>query len=58
MVDPSEEQMLYFNIRDSYLLNGAASTTVGVKKQAYFNEELIWEEDKLQFQTENQELIP
>ncbi len=45
VVDPSEEQMLYFNIRDSYLLNGTASTTVGVKKQAYFNDELIWEED-------------
>ncbi|MBK9046112.1 MAG: hypothetical protein IPL74_05230 [Bacteroidetes bacterium] len=45
VVDPSEEQMLYFNIRDSYLLNGAASTTVGVRKRAYFNDEIIWEED-------------
>ncbi|MBK6641731.1 MAG: hypothetical protein IPG39_11065 [Bacteroidetes bacterium] len=41
VVDPSEEQMLYFNIRDSYLLNGAASTTVGVRKRAYFNDEII-----------------
>ncbi|MBL0339486.1 MAG: hypothetical protein IPP71_00310 [Bacteroidetes bacterium] len=43
IVKGTQEQMLYFNIKDSYHI--AVTNPTGVKKQAYLNKLLIWEED-------------
>ncbi|MBK7971403.1 MAG: hypothetical protein IPK08_22065 [Bacteroidetes bacterium] len=42
--DPGEEQVLYFNIKDSFKENVAIAST-GVFKRAYLNDLPIWEED-------------
>ena len=40
IVKGTEEQVIYFNIKDSYF--GQAT---GIKMQAYLNDQLLWEED-------------
>ncbi|MBL0340423.1 MAG: hypothetical protein IPP71_05530 [Bacteroidetes bacterium] len=41
--DDSEEQVLYFNVKDSYKETGTSLT--GVMKQAYLNNTAIWSEE-------------
>ncbi|MBL0341580.1 MAG: hypothetical protein IPP71_11945 [Bacteroidetes bacterium] len=42
IVNGAVDKTLYFNIKDSYLQDNGPT---GVKKQAYFNDLLIWQED-------------